>query len=61
MDSRAMEIPRKLFAAARNTQEAGSLTIMATALIETGSKMDELIFQEFKAREHGNGFGSSDQ
>ncbi len=48
MDSRAMEIPRKLFAAARNTEEAGSLTIMATALIDTGSKMDELIFQEFK-------------
>jgi len=48
MDSRAMEIPRKLFAAARNTEEAGSLTIMATALIETGSKMDELMFQEFK-------------
>jgi transcription termination factor Rho len=48
MDSRAMEIPRKLFAAARNTEEAGSLTVMATALIETGSKMDELIFQEFK-------------
>ena len=48
MDARAMEIPRKLFAAARNTEEAGSLTIMATALIETGSKKDELIFQEFK-------------
>ena len=48
IDSRAMEIPRKLFAAARNTEEAGSLTIMATALIETGSRMDELIFQEFK-------------
>jgi transcription termination factor Rho len=48
MDSRAMEIPRKLFAAARNTEEAGSLTIVATALIETGSRMDELIFQEFK-------------
>lgn len=48
MDARAMEIPRKLFAAARNTEEAGSLTIMATALIETGSKMDELIFNEFK-------------
>jgi transcription termination factor Rho len=48
LDSRAMEIPRKLFAAARNTEEAGSLTIMATALIETGSKMDELIFNEFK-------------
>jgi len=48
MDSRALEIPRKLFAAARNTEEAGSLTIMATALIETGSRMDDLIFQEFK-------------
>ena len=48
VDSRALEIPRKLFAAARNTEEAGSLTLMATALIETGSRMDELIFQEFK-------------
>lgn len=48
VDSRALEIPRKLFAAARNTEEAGSLTVMATALIDTGSRMDELIFQEFK-------------
>jgi transcription termination factor Rho len=48
IDSRALEIPRKIFAAARNTEEAGSLTIIATALIDTGSKMDELIFQEFK-------------
>ena len=48
IDARAMEIPRKLFAAARNTEEAGSLTIVATALIETGSRMDDLIFQEFK-------------
>jgi len=48
VDARALEIPRKLFAAARNTEEAGSLTIVATALIETGSRMDELIFQEFK-------------
>jgi transcription termination factor Rho len=48
VDSRALEIPRKIFAAARNTEEAGSLTIIATALIETGSRMDELIFQEFK-------------
>jgi len=48
VDSRALEIPRKLFAAARNTEEAGSLTIVATALIETNSRMDELIFQEFK-------------
>jgi transcription termination factor Rho len=44
----AMEIPRRLFAAARNTREAGSLTVLATALIETGSRMDDLIFQEFK-------------
>jgi transcription termination factor Rho len=48
MDARALEIPRKLFAAARNTEGGGSLTIVATALIETGSRMDELIFQEFK-------------
>lgn len=48
IDSRALEIPRKIFAAARNTEEAGSLTIIATALIDTGSRMDELIFQEFK-------------
>ena len=48
IDARAMEIPRKIFAAARNTEEAGSLTIVATALIDTGSRMDELIFQEFK-------------
>jgi transcription termination factor Rho len=44
----ALEIPRRLFAAARNTRTAGSLTILATALVETGSRMDELIFQEFK-------------
>ena len=43
-----MEIPRRIFAAARNTEEAGSLTIIATALIDTGSRMDEVIFQEFK-------------
>ena len=48
IDSRALEIPRKIFAAARNTEEAGSLTIMATALIETGSRGDEVIFLEFK-------------
>ncbi len=48
LDVRAMEIPRKIFAAARKTEEAGSLTIVATALIDTGSKMDEFIFQEFK-------------
>jgi len=48
IDVKALEIPRKLFAAARNTREAGSLTIIATALIQTNSKMDELIYQEFK-------------
>lgn len=48
VDTRALEIPRKIFASARNTEEAGSLTIIATALIETGSKMDDLIFLEFK-------------
>jgi transcription termination factor Rho len=48
LDNRALEIPRRLFAAARNTEEAGSLTIVATALIETGSMMDDRIFQEFK-------------
>ena len=46
--TRALEIPRKIFAAARNTEEAGSLTIMATALIDTGSRADEVIFLEFK-------------
>lgn len=48
LDARALEKPRQIFAAARNSEEAGSLTIVATALVETGSKMDELIFQEFK-------------
>jgi transcription termination factor Rho len=48
IDLKAMEIPRKIFASARNTEEAGSLTIIATALVDTGSKGDEYIFQEFK-------------
>ncbi len=48
LDVRAMEVPRRLFAAARNTRAAGSLTIIATALIETNSRMDDIIFQEFK-------------
>ena len=48
IDARALELPRRLFASARNTREAGSLTIVGTALIETNSKADELIFQEFK-------------
>lgn len=48
LDIRALEKPRQLFSAARKTEEGGSLTIVASALIETGSKMDDLIFQEFK-------------
>jgi len=48
IDARALEVPRRLFAAARDTREAGSLTIVATALVETNSRMDDLIFQEFK-------------
>jgi len=48
VDARALEIPRKMFASARKIENGGSLTIVATALIDTGSRMDELIFQEFK-------------
>ena len=48
LDSRALTVPRKIFGAARNIEEGGSLTILATALIETGSKMDEVIYEEFK-------------
>ncbi len=48
VDSTALYPPKKFFGAARNIEEGGSLTILATALIETGSKMDEVIFEEFK-------------
>jgi transcription termination factor Rho len=48
LDIRALDIPKKLFATARLFEEGGSLTIVATALIDTGSRMDEAIFQEFK-------------
>ncbi len=48
IDARAMDIPKKIFSSARTTQEGGSLTIVGTALVDTGSRMDELIFQEFK-------------
>lgn len=44
----AMEIPRQIFGAARNIEEGGSLTVIATILIDTGSRMDDIIFQEFK-------------
>ncbi len=48
LDSRTMERPRALFGSARNVEGGGSLTICATALVETGSRMDEVIFEEFK-------------
>ena len=48
VDSNALRNPKKFFGAARNTEEGGSLTIIATALIDTGSKMDAVIFEEFK-------------
>jgi len=49
VDASAMQMPKRFFGAARNVEEGGSLSIFATALIETGSKMDEVIFEEFKA------------
>lgn len=48
VDAHALERPKRFFGAARNIEEGGSLTILATALVETGSKMDEVIFEEFK-------------
>jgi transcription termination factor Rho len=48
VDARALEIPKRIFGAARKCEDGGSLTIVATALVDTGSRMDELIFQEFK-------------
>ncbi len=48
LDVRALERPRQLFASARNTEDGGSLTIIASILVETGSRMDDVIFQEFK-------------
>lgn len=48
LDSRAMELPRRFFGMARNIEEGGSLTILATILVDTGSRMDDIIFQEFK-------------
>jgi transcription termination factor Rho len=48
LDSRALEIPRQFFGMARNVENGGSITVLATALIETGSRMDDLIFEEFK-------------
>ncbi len=48
LDSNALQRPKRFFGAARNIEEGGSLTIMATALVETGSRMDDVIFEEFK-------------
>ncbi|MDB5289365.1 MAG: H+transporting two-sector ATPase alpha/beta subunit central region [Phycisphaerales bacterium] len=48
LDNRALEIPKRLFGAARKLENGGSLTIMATCLIDTGSRMDQVIFEEFK-------------
>jgi len=48
LDSRAMEVPRRFFGAARKLEEGGSLTILASILVDTGSRMDDIIFQEFK-------------
>jgi transcription termination factor Rho len=48
LDNRALEIPKKLFGAARKLEGGGSLTILATCLVDTGSKMDQIIFEEFK-------------
>jgi transcription termination factor Rho len=48
LDSNALQRPKRFFGAARNIEEGGSLTILATALVETGSRMDDVIFEEFK-------------
>jgi transcription termination factor Rho len=48
LDNRALEIPKRLFGAARKIEGGGSLTIMATCLIDTGSRMDQVIYEEFK-------------
>jgi transcription termination factor Rho len=48
LDSNALQKPKRFFGAARNIEEGGSLTILATALIDTGSRMDDVIFEEFK-------------
>ena len=51
VDANALQRPKRFFGAARNIEEGGSLTIIATALIDTGSRMDEVIFEEFKEQE----------
>ena len=53
VDAAALQRPKRFFGAARKVEEGGSLTIIATALVDTGSRMDEVIFEEFKGT--GNG------
>lgn len=48
IDSKALEVPKQIFGAARNTEEAGSLTIIATCLVDTGSRLDDVVYEEFK-------------
>ena len=48
IDANALQRPKRFFGAARNTEEAGSLTIIGTAMVDTGSRMDEVIYEEFK-------------
>ena len=48
LDPAALHMPKKFFGAARNMREGGSLTILATALVDTGSRMDDVVFEEFK-------------
>ena len=55
VDANALEKPKRFFGAARNIENGGSLTIIATALVDTGSRMDEVIYEEFK------GTGNQDQ
>ena len=50
-DANALQRPKRFFGAARNIEEGGSLTIIATALIDTGSRMDDVIYEEFKEQE----------
>lgn len=60
LDSAALAEPKRFFGAARNTQEAGSITILATALVDTGSRMDDVIYEEFKGTGNADIFLSRD-
>ena len=56
VDANALQRPKRFFGAARNVEQGGSLTIIATALIDTGSRMDEVIFEEFKGTGNSKSF-----